>query len=156
MMNKTLRVIVSAGFLLFSAATMELIHAQDKVSRKRSLQVKLNYTGSGPVDEKHKIWVFVFGSADFLGGGAAPVASKAAASKDGTVIFNNVAKSPVYVGAFYHPSGQYDGTWGGPDGSSMGMYSKTQDEPAPVFIERGKTVSIDLPFDDRQKMLKLE
>jgi hypothetical protein len=155
MMNKTFRVILSAGFLLFSAATMELIHAQDKISGKRSLHVKLNYTGSGRVDEKHKIWVFLFDSADFVGGGTAPIATKAAASKDGTVTFNNVAKSPVYVGAFYHPSGRYDGTWG-PDGSSMGMYSKTQDQPAPVIIEKGKTVSIDLPFDDSEKMLKLE
>jgi hypothetical protein len=34
MMNKTFRVILSAGFLLFSAATMELIPAQDKISGK--------------------------------------------------------------------------------------------------------------------------
>jgi hypothetical protein len=58
MMNKTFGVILNAGFLLFSAATMELVHAQDKRSGKRSLQVKLNYTGSGRVDEKHKIWFF--------------------------------------------------------------------------------------------------
>jgi hypothetical protein len=112
MMKKPFRISLRAGFLLFIAATMVgLIHAQDKISKKRSLQVKLNFTGSGRVDEKHKIWVFLFDLADFVGSGAAPMASKAAASKDGTVTFNNVAKSPVHVGAFYPPRG--DTTEGG-------------------------------------------
>jgi hypothetical protein len=34
----------------------------------------------------------------------------------------------------------------------MGMYQKTPGEPAPVTIEAGKTVSVDVPFDDTVKM----
>jgi hypothetical protein len=34
----------------------------------------------------------------------------------------------------------------------MGIYKKTQGEPAPVTIEAGKTVTVDVPFDDTVKM----
>jgi hypothetical protein len=34
----------------------------------------------------------------------------------------------------------------------MGMYKVMQGEPAPVTIEAGKTISIDVPFDDTVKM----
>ena len=32
----------------------------------RTLKVKLNYSGPGTVDEKHRIFVFVFDSPDFV------------------------------------------------------------------------------------------
>lgn len=152
-MRKSFAALLSAAFLFFSAAALQSGHAQDKVSSAGSLQVKLNYTGTGHVDEKHKIWVFLFDSPEFVRGGAAPFESKGAASKDGAVTFNDVAKSPVYVGTVYDPSGRYDGQSGPPpSGSSMGIYKKTPGEPAPVTIEAGKTVSVDVPFDDTVKM----
>lgn len=153
MIKKTFGVVLSGVFLLFSVGAIQLSHAQDKSSSKGTLQVKLNYTGSGRVDDKHKIVVFLFDSADFVRGGAAPFASISAASKDGAVTFNDVGKSPVYVGTVYDPSGQYDGQTGPPpSGSSMGIYKKTQGEPAPLTIEAGKTVTVDVPFDDTVKM----
>jgi len=152
-MRKSFAALLSAAFLFFSAAALQSGHAQDKVSSAGSLRVKLNYTGTGHVDEKHKIWVFLFDSPEFVRGGAAPFEAKGAASKDGAVTFNDVAKSPVYVGTVYDPTGRYDGQSGPPpSGSSMGIYKKTPGEPAPVTIEAGKTVSIDVPFDDTVKM----
>ena len=152
MAKEIVGVLLSVALLFFCVATMQVGHAQDKASGAGSLQVKLNYTGTGRVDEKHKIWVFLFDSAEFVRGGAAPFAAKDTASKDGVVTFSEVGKSPVYVGAVYDPSGRYDGQSGPPSGSSMGMYKVTQGEPAPVTIEAGKTVSIDVPFDDTVKM----
>jgi hypothetical protein len=153
MIRKSFGVLLSAALLLFGAAAMQLGHAQDKATAGGAIHVKLNYTGSGRVDDKHKIWVFLFDSPDFVRGGAAPFASKDALSKNGAVTFNDVAKSPVYVGTVYDPSGQYDGQSGPPpSGSSMGIYSKTPGQPAPVTIESGKSVSVDVPFDDTVKM----
>jgi hypothetical protein len=153
-MKKTLGALLSVAFLLLSISAMQSGRAQEKPSAAGgSVQVKLHYAGSGRVDEKHKIWVFLFDSPDFVRGGAAPFASKETASKDGTVAFTDVAKATVYVSSVYDPSGQYDGQSGPPpSGSSLGLYSKTPGQPAPVTIEGGKTVSVDVAFDDAVKM----
>ena len=127
--------------------------AQEKTSASRTLKVKLHYTGSGTIDEKHKILVFLFDSPAFMQGDAMPFAMKGATSKDETVTFADVGKSPVYVTAVYDPAGGYDGKSGPPpSGASLGLYSKTPGQPAPVNLDEGKTVEIDLAFDDTFKM----
>jgi hypothetical protein len=127
-----------------------LANAQSKPDR--TLQVKLNYTGSGKVDQNHKIFVFLFDSPDFLGG-AIPFASESATAKDGTITFSNLTASTVYVAAAFDPKGEYDGMMGPPPpGSSMGMYSKEAGKPAAVNLEPGKTEHIELAFDDSAKM----
>ena len=125
--------------------------AQD-AAKGKALKVKLHYTGSGTVDGKHKILVFLFDSPDFIHGGVVPFASESATSKDGAATFTGVSPSPVYVSSVYDPSGQYDGQSPPPSGASLGMYSTNPGEPAAVKLEDGKTVEIDLAFDDSAKM----
>ncbi|MGA7412285.1 MAG: hypothetical protein WBW33_17540 [Bryobacteraceae bacterium] len=134
--------------------TLVKASGQDKPETKtRTLTIKLNYKGAGTVDEKHKIYVFVFDSPDFIQGGAFPIASDAATAKDGTVSFPSLSTSPLYVATAYDPSGSYDGQSGPPpSGSSMGLYSKAAGKPEPIEIEAGKAVTIDVPFDDTAKM----
>jgi predicted secreted protein len=80
------------------AAVWQPGFAQDKAAKGRALKalkVKLHYTGSGTVDEKHTILTFLFDSPEFVRGGAViPFAVKDAASKDGVVVFINVDRSP--------------------------------------------------------------
>jgi len=122
-------------------------------TKTRSLSVKLDYKGSGTVDEKHRIFVFVFDSPDFVKGESLPIAVDAATSKDGAVSFPDLSDSPVYVASAYDPSGSYDGHSGPPPtGTSMGLYSKTPGKPEPVDVEPGKAVTIDLVFDDTAKI----
>jgi hypothetical protein len=145
--------VVGVMVLLFAVCALQFGRAQDKAAAHRSVRVQVHYGGSGAVDEKHRVLVFLFDSAEFIRGGAAPFDGKGTASKDGTVTFTDVAKSPVYVGTVYDPAGAYDGQSGPPPrGSSMGIYSKTAGEPAPVTVEAGKTASIEVPFDDTVKM----
>ena len=119
----------------------------------RGLKVKVHYKGSGTVDEKHKILVFLFDSPDFGRSNVMPFAVMSTSSKDGTVTFNDVAKSPAFVGAVYDPTGNYAERQGPPPaGSSLGMHSKTPGQPAPVKVEAGKTTSVELTFDDSVKM----
>ncbi len=119
----------------------------------RTLKVKLNYTGSGTVDEKHKIAVFLFDSADFMQGGVMPFSMKMASAKNETVTFEGFTASPVFVAVCYDPTGGYDGESGPPpSGSSMGIYSKTPGKPEPIPVEPGKTVEVELAFDDSSKM----
>jgi hypothetical protein len=141
-----------AAGLLILAFGFQFGKAQDKAA-PRSLKVKLHYTGSGTVDDKHKIQVFMFDSPDFTQGNAMPTGTKIAASKDETVTFGDIAGSPVYIVAVYDPTGGYDGESGPPpSGSSLGMYSKEPPAPAPINIDPGKTAEIELPFDDAVKM----
>jgi hypothetical protein len=125
----------------------------EKKAAPRVLKVKLNYTGSGQVDSKHPIIVFLFESPDFAQGDVMPFASMPASAKDQTVVFSDVGQSPVYVVTVYDPAGNYDGQSGPPpSGSSTGMYFKTPGTPEPVKIEPGQTVQIELTFDDSSKM----
>jgi hypothetical protein len=108
------------GCLVFGLLILALVAPaaqQEKPAEKkvapRALKLKLNYTGSGQVDSKHRIIVFLFDSSDFVqGGDTMPFASMSASAKDETVAFSDVAQSPVYVVAAYDPAGSYDGQSG--------------------------------------------
>jgi len=139
--------------MLIMASALQYGSAQEKTPASRTLKVKLHYTGSGTIDEKHKILVFLFDSPAFMQGEGMPFAMKSATSKNETVTFSDVVKSPVYVTAVYDPTGGYDGQSGPPpSGASLGLFSKTPGQPAPVNLDEGKTVEIDLAFDDTSKM----
>ena len=143
-------------FFALGLSLLACVAAQEKAPEKapppRTLKVKLNYTGSGTVDEKHKIVVFVFDSPDFMQGNAMPVGSESAASKTGTVTFTGLASSPVFVTAVFDPTGQYEGMSPPPSGSSLGLYGKTPGKPDPINIDPGQTAEVELAFDDTAKM----
>jgi hypothetical protein len=145
---------VAAIVILFMCAAFTLEYARGQEgSPLRGLRVKVHYKGSGAVDEKHKILVFLFDSPEFGHSNVMAFAVMSTSSKDGTVTFNDVAKSPAYIGAVYEPSGSYAERQGPPPpGSSLGMYSKTPGQPAPVKVEAGKTINVELSFDDSVKM----
>ena len=127
------------------------VNAQD--NKSRTLKVTVHYTGSGAVDDKHKIQVFLFDSPDFAQGNAMPTGMQMTASKDGSVTFSDVSKSPAYVAVVYDPTGGYDGQSGPPpSGSSLGVYTKEPPAPGPIEIAEGKTVEVAVSFDDTAKM----
>ena len=135
--------------LLVSAPRIVVCQGSNAGSK---LQVKLNYSGTGTVDEKHKIYVVLWDSPDFVKSELIPFAIQPASSKDGVVTFEDVKKMPVYVSAAYDPNGQWNAQSPPPDGSSLGLYSKTPGQPEPVDLKPGKTTTIELAFDDSVKM----
>jgi hypothetical protein len=142
------RLLVICAALLLAAL---MISAQQDLT----LQVQLHYTGSGTVDATHKIFVALWNSAEFSGPGNSgpPVAIKSTTSKNGTVTFSDVQKTPAYVSAAYDPAGQWDGESGPPPkGASIGMYSKAPPKPDPIAITPGKPAKVTLSFDDSSKM----
>jgi hypothetical protein len=157
--------VVTVGLILFaigaSAQNNSKIAAPNRV-----LSVKLNYTGAGTVDEKHKIYVLVFDAdpytAQVLAEGAskppaaagadAPktayvLARQAALTKNATVSFSGLRESTVYVAAFYDKTGTYNGTNDPGHGSPTGLYG-TPGKPAPIPLLEGKPVEIVIAFDD--------
>ncbi|MEQ1474515.1 MAG: hypothetical protein ABLQ96_11860 [Candidatus Acidiferrum sp.] len=152
MLKKGVLAVAIVIALLCLVCTSEYGKAQEG-SPLRGLRVTVHYKGSGAVDEKHKILLFLFDSPDFGRNHVMPFAAMSTSSKDGAVTFNDVAKSPAYVGAVYDPSGNYAERQGPPpSGSSLGIYSKTPGQPAPVKVEAGKTVEVEFTFDDSVKM----
>jgi hypothetical protein len=117
---------------------------------KRTIQVAVNYTGSGTVDASHKIYVALWDSANL--DNTQPVAVQSVTSKKGTVTFSDVQKVPAYVSAAYDPSGAWDAQSPPPSGSSLGMYSKTPPQPEPIDVAAGKTAKVTITFNDSVKV----
>jgi hypothetical protein len=120
----------------------------------KTLEVQIRYTGSGTVDDTHKIFVALWDSPGFVdGSGGPPVAVQSTNSKTGSVTFTDVQKVPAYVSVAFDPTGKWDAQSGPPPaGSSLGMYSKAPPKPDPVNIAPGKTAKITITFDDTQKV----
>jgi hypothetical protein len=142
---------LAALALLCLAGTWQPARTQEASSR--TLKVKLHYSGTGLVDEKHKIFVFLFDTPDFVqGGDATPISWGSATAKDATITISAIPKSPVYLIAAYDPTGQYDASSPPPSGSSLAIYGKTPGQPDPIGIDAGKTTEIDVRFADDMKM----
>jgi len=149
------RMLFAAGLLGLTSmiAAAQQSKPEEKPATSRTLKAKMNYTGAGTVDEKHKIFLFVFDNPDFMQGGSMPIASGSASAKDGTVTISDLTVSPIYIAVCYDPAGAYDGQSGPPpSGASMGVYTKTPPTPEPVKIDPGKTTEVTVPFDDSFKM----
>lgn len=150
----------SATLALYGVAALLSILAVPRTATSQDsnasakLQVNTSYTGAGKVDEKHKVYVVLWDTADFVKGesSAVPVVIESMASKSGTVTFDGVKKTPAYVSAVYDAGGTWDAQSAPPDGSSLGLYSKSPGGPEPVNLQSGKTTKIDLVFDDTVKM----
>ena len=93
-MRKYLHAMLAAMVLLCLAGVSQPGKAQEKPAAGRTLKVMLHYSGAGAVDEKHKIFVFVFDSPDFIQReDAMPIANDSGTAKDATLTFSNVAAS---------------------------------------------------------------
>ena len=69
-------------------------------AEKRTIEVAINYTGSGTVNAGHKIYVALWNSPDSSGG--PPTAVKSLDSEKGMVTFSDV-QTPAYVSTAYSP-----------------------------------------------------
>jgi hypothetical protein len=117
---------------------------------KRTIQVDIDYTGSGTVNASHKVYVALWDSSDMSGG--PPVAVLSLNSKKGTVTFSDVQRVPAFVSAAYDPTGNWDAQSPPPSGTSLGMYSKNPPNPQPIDVAPGKTVKVTITFDDAVKV----
>jgi len=148
-MNTRLFKLCGIAAAALAAALLQPVHAQQSGS---TIQVTLNYTGSGTVDESHKIYVALWDSTDFMKGQARPLQVESTSSKTGTVTFSSVKANPAYVSAAFDPTGKWDSQSGPPpSGSSLGMYSETPGKPGPISTG-GKTATATINFDDSVKV----
>jgi hypothetical protein len=119
------------------------------------LTAQISYTGSGTVDDSHKVYVVLWDTPDFMkddASGIMPIDVKAITSKSAAAQFDDVKKNPVYVSMVYDPSGKWEATSAPPAGSSLGLYQRDPGSPAPIRLQPGKTNQISATFDDSYKM----
>jgi hypothetical protein len=132
---------------------------------ERILTVKLNYTGSAAVDEKHKIYVLLFDAnpmtsstlSDATSQATPPaptagvshiIARESTSAKNGTITFHAVVLSPVYAMFFVDKTGTYNGHADPSSGSPMGLYGTPPDKLEAIALEPGKPVRLTFSFDD--------
>ena len=140
-------------FLLFGMALVFAMGAPAQTHGSK-LTVQVNYTGSGTVDESHKVYVALWDSPDFIkdNASAQPIAIKAITSKSAVAQFDEVQKNPVYISMVYDPTGKWEATSAPPAGSSLGLYYKEPGTPTPIQLQPGQTAKISAKFDDSVKM----
>ena len=131
-----------------------LVTALARAQDKGNLAVEVSYTGSGPADKSHMVYVVLWDNPNFVTeeAGAPPIGLQGISTKSGSVQFDNVQTNPVYVSMVYDPSGKWDAASPPPSGSSLGFYATEPGKPAPVKLETGKTTKIAASFDDSFKM----
>jgi hypothetical protein len=143
------------SFLLQTALALGSCGAFAKASSGRSkgstLEVHATYAGSGTVDDAHRFYVAVWDTPDFVkdGNSSKPIATARVTSKSGTLTFDDLQKTPVFISMAYDATGKWtDPSSDVPSGTSLGMYSKDPGTPAPVDLEPGKTTKVSAELDD--------
>jgi hypothetical protein len=113
----------------------------------------VNYTGSGPVDKSHMVYVVLWDTPPNFESGVIPIGLKGVSSKSASVQFDNdVPTNPVYVSMIYDPSGKWNAASLPPSGTSLGLYATQPGKPAPIELEAGKITKISATFDDSFKL----
>jgi hypothetical protein len=119
-----------------------------------TLEAAIKYTGSGPVNASHKVYVALWDSPDFVKDdykGPPPFSVQSLESKSGTVTFKDVQKNPVYLSMAYDPAGKWQGDSDPPEGASLGLFSQSPGQPAAVDLSPEKTKKISATLDDSFK-----
>ena len=125
-----------------SAAVIPIVPAGD-------VTVTATYKGKGPVDDKHKILVFLFDhpmpTAD-----SRPLAGVQTIAKNGgSATFKAVGPSPVYVTVVYDEKSNYDGQSGPPPAGTP--FGRPMKAGKPVPMTPGPIAKISVTFDDSQR-----
>jgi hypothetical protein len=148
--------------------TLAGVHAQQQPATTETpvtsgkLKVTVNYTGAGPVNADHQIFVWVFDTPNITAE-STPLSAGAIKENHGSYSFAALPKE-VYIAAAYDEKGGYDGTSGPPPqgtpvtihgakaavtgtaGSSAGMGAASPVETG------GDAATVTVTFDDSMRM----
>ena len=113
-----------------------------------SVRVTVKYTGKGPVDESHRVWLWLFDTPD-IGPGSMPMAELSIGKNGETATFDSVAAAKVWIAAAYDEHGTMSGSAPPPSGTPIGIYASSTG--APEGVKPGDKPVI-LTFDDSLRM----
>ena len=117
--------------------------------RGGEVSVTVTYTGRGPVDATHEIWVFLFDSTPSRG--VKPLMTQTIKKSGDTAVFKGVLHDPSYVSVAYDEIGDYDGTAAPPPaGTPIAYYSTDGKSASPLKTLGGAKIKI--CFGDTRRM----
>jgi hypothetical protein len=116
------------------------------------LKVGVQYKGPGTVDEKHRIFVWLFGT-PMITAESIPIGSAVIDKNEGSFKFTGLPKE-VYIAAAYDEQGAYDGLSGAPpSGTPVTVHgAATNDGLAVAVPTGGDDVTVTVTFDDSSRM----
>ena len=116
-----------------------------------NLSVTVKYTGTGVIDAKHPVLVFLF-ETDQISGASQPVNMEMVTANGGVASFLNIPQAKVSVVAVFDPTGNYGGRGGPPPvGTPMGYYNPAPRATSPAFVTVGPKTAVTLTFDGSTK-----
>lgn len=113
-----------------------------------SVNVTVNYKGSGTVDGSHRVWVWLFDSPD-IGPGSMPIA-ELSVDKNGAAATFEVGVDQVWIAVAFDEKGVMSGSAPPPSGSPIGIYASSSG--APEAVMPGAKGAVTVTFDDSQRM----
>ena len=113
-----------------------------------TLKVAVHYKGSGTVDDRHRIFVWLFGT-PMITVESIPIGSAVIDKNEGSHKFTGLPKE-VYIAAAYDEQGTYDGLSGAPPpGTPVTVHGAgTNDGIAVAVPTGGDDVAVTVTFDD--------
>ena len=127
---------------------MGALAATPAQSQDSAVRVTVKYTGKGPVDETHRVWVWLFDSPN-IGAGSMPIAELSIGKNGDTATFESVAAAKVWIAAAYDEHGTMSGSAPPPSGTPIGIYASSTG--APEGVKPGDKPA-NLTFDDSVRM----
>lgn len=132
-----------ASLLLIGLVASPLV-AQDT----RTVKVTVKYTGKGPVDATHKLWIWIFDTPE-IGPGAMPVGELSLDTNGGVATFPAVAADQVWVAVAYDEKGGFVGMAPPPSGAPVALLMGSA---GPMPVTPGPKGVATVTFDDSQRM----
>jgi len=147
-MMKRFALSLAIATALATGAVANAIAAGPADSQDSSVRVIVKYTGKGPVDETHRVWLWLFDTPD-IGPGSMPIAELSVGKNGDTATFDSVGAAKVWIAAAYDVHGTMSGSAPPPSGTPIGIYASSTG--APEGVKPGDKAAI-LTFDDSQRM----
>lgn len=147
-MTKRFALSLAIATALAAADVAEAIAGPAADSQDASVRVTVKYTGQGPVDDTHLLWLWLFDTPN-IGSGSIPIAVLSVGKNGDTATFESVAAGEVWIAAGYDVHGTMSALAPPPSGTPIGVYASSTG--APEGVKPGSKPAI-LTFDDSRRM----
>jgi hypothetical protein len=151
---------MSRSYLRLAACALALVGAtlaargaaaQDQPAVTGKLALTIEYTGKGPVDADHRIWVWVFDTPS-ISASSMPLSIASLSQNGGTHTFYGLP-SEIYFAMAYDEKGGYDGAMGPPvQGTPIAIHGMTPAGTGSPVKTGGDDAVLKTTFDDSVRM----
>jgi hypothetical protein len=143
------RGVALAALLAVGVVGSSSVSARAASGAAGEVKVTVKYTGKGDVDDRHRLWVWIFDSPN-IGASSMPIGETSVDTNGGVAVFDGISASQVWIAAAYDVHGGFAGMAPPPSGSPASTYGMASGAPAPVTP--GENGAVTLAFDDTFKM----